>query len=36
MNTEMKDNIRSEVKEMKERLDTLTDLLEENKDEGQL
>ena len=34
MNTEMKDNIRSEVKEMKERLDTLTDLLEENKDEG--
>ena len=36
MNSEMKNNIRSEMKEMKERLDTLTASLEENKDEGQL
>ena len=36
MNSEMERNIRSEMKEMKERLDTLTASLEENKDEGQL
>jgi len=36
MNSEVKNNIRSEMKEMKERLDTLTVSLEENKDEGQL
>ena len=36
MNSEMKNNIRSEMKEMKERLDTLMASLEENKDEGQL
>ena len=36
MNSEMKNNIRSEMKEMKERLDTLTATLEENKDEGQV
>ena len=34
MNSEMKNNIRSEMKEMKERLDTLTASLEENKDKG--
>ena len=32
----MKSNIRSEMKEMKERLETLTAASEENKDEGQL
>ena len=36
MNSEMENNIRSEMKEMKERLDTLAASLEENKDEGQL
>ena len=36
MNSEMEKNIRSEMKEMKERLDTLTASLEENKDEGEL
>ena len=36
MSCEMEKNIRSEMKEMKERLDTLTASLEENKDEGQL
>lgn len=36
MNSEMKNNIRSEMKEMKERLDTLTASLQENKNEGQL
>ena len=36
INSEMERNIRSEMKEMKERLDTLTASLEENKDEGQL
>ena len=36
MNIEMKTNIQSEIKEMKERLDTLTASLQENKDEGQL
>jgi len=36
MNSELKKNIRGEMKEMKERLDTLTASLEENKDEGQL
>ena len=35
MSSEMK-NIRSEMKEKEERLDTLTASLEENKDEGQL
>ena len=30
-----KNNIRVEMKEMKEKLDTLTASLEENKDEGQ-
>ena len=34
--SEMEDNIRGEMKDMKERLDTLTASLEENKDEGQL
>ena len=34
--SEMEDNIRGEMKDMKERLDTLTTSLEENKDEGQL
>ena len=34
--SEMEDNIRGEMKEIKERLDTLTASLEENKDEGQL
>jgi len=33
---QMKTNIQSEMKEMKERLDTLTASLEENKVEGQL
>ena len=36
MKSEMENNIRSEIKEMKERLETLTASLEENKDEGQL
>ena len=36
MNIEMKTNFQSEIYEMKERLDTLTASLEENKDEGQL
>lgn len=36
MNSEMKNNIRSEMKDIKERLDTLTASLEENKEEGQL
>jgi len=35
MSSEMNNNIRSETKELKERLDTLTASLEENKDEGQ-
>ena len=34
MNNEMKKNIRSEMREMKERLDTLTASLEEHKIEG--
>ena len=34
--SEMEDNIRGEMKDMKERLDTLPTSLEENKDEGQL
>ena len=34
--SEMEDNIRGEMKDMKERLDTLTASLEENKNEGQL
>ena len=36
MKSQMENNIRSEMKEMKERLDTLTASLEEDKDEGQL
>ena len=36
VNSEMKNNIRSEMKDIKERLDTLTASLEENKEEGQL
>ena len=32
----MENNIRSEMKEMKERLNTLAASLEDNKDEGQL
>jgi len=36
MNSEMKNNIRSEMKEIKERLDTLTASLEVDRDEGQL
>ena len=36
MKSEMENNIRAEMKDMKERLDTLTASLEENKDEGQL
>jgi len=36
MKSEMESNIRGEMKEMKERLDTLMASLEENKDEGQL
>ena len=36
MTTEMENNIRGEMKEIKERLDTLTASLEENNDEGQL
>ena len=35
MKSEMENNVRGEMKEMKERLDTLTASLEENKDEGQ-
>ena len=35
MKNEM-ENITAEMKDMKERLDTLTASLEENKDEGQL
>ena len=34
VNSEIKNNIRSEMKEMKEKLDILTASLEENKDEG--
>ena len=34
MKCEMENNIRSEMKDMKERLDTLAASLEENKDEG--
>jgi len=36
MKSEMENNIRDEMKEIKERLDTLAASLEENKDEGQL
>ena len=36
MKSEIENNIRDEMKEMKERLDALTASLEENKDEGQL
>ena len=36
MKSEMENNIRAEMKDMKERLDTLAASLEENKDEGQL
>ena len=36
MKSEMENNIRGEMKEIKERLDTLAASLEENKDEGQL
>ena len=36
MKREMENNIRAEMKDMKERLDTLSASLEENKDEGQL
>ena len=36
MSCEIEKNVRSEMKDMKERLDTLTASLEENKDEGQL
>ena len=36
MKTEMENNIRGEMKEIKERLDTLTSSLEGDKDEGQL
>jgi len=36
MKSEMKNNIRGEMKEIKERLDTLAASLEGNKDEGQL
>ena len=36
MKTVMENNIRGEMEEIKERLDTLTASLEENKDEGQL
>ena len=35
MKSEMENNVRGEMKEMKERLNTLTASLEENKDEGQ-
>jgi len=34
MKSEMESNIKGEMKEMKERLDTLKASLEENKDEG--
>ena len=34
MKSEMENNIRSEIKEMKERMDTLAASLEANKDEG--
>ena len=34
--SEMEDNIRGEMEEIKEVLDTLTASMEENKDEGQL
>ena len=36
MKSEIENSIGGEIKEMKERLDTLTATLEENKDEGQL
>jgi len=36
MKSEMESNIRCEMKDIKERLDTMTASLEENKDEGQL
>lgn len=36
MKSEMQNNIGGVLREMKERLDTLTTSLEENKDEGQL
>ena len=36
MKIEMENNIRGKMEEIKERLDTLTASLEENKDEGQL
>ena len=36
MKSEIESNIGGEIKEMKERLDTLMATLEENKDEGQL
>ena len=36
MKSEMENNIGGVMREMKERLDTLTALWEENKDEGQL
>ena len=36
MKNEMENNIRGEMREIKERLDTLTASLEEYKDEGQL
>ena len=36
MNNEIKNSIQSEMKEMKERLDTLTAPLGKKKDEGQL
>ena len=35
MKSEMENNVRGEMKEMTERLNTLTTSLEENKDEGQ-
>jgi len=34
MKSKMENNIRSEMRDMNERLDTLTASLEENKDEG--
>ena len=34
MKSEMENNIKGEMKDMKERLDTLTASLEEDKDEG--
>ena len=36
MKSEVENNIRGEMQEIKERLDTLTASLEVNKDEGQL